>query len=351
MGVQCSSIVQGHSMSTTGTTETAKHGVVGGSGRLSAAQPYGPIALVRLARDLPWTDGDRLGISLSKAKQLVLVEGLPVVFNADGEQIGDLVWRSRGARVTVGEFALVVEQLRRLEEPDVGMELQYSDTGAVVFRDGEMYGRLLRSTGRSLRLISQEEFSTDGLEGEVAGSNVAALRGKYTVLHERVGSWGCTRCTMQNSTSDFRCLLCYAMPPTPAETPALSHPLRAAEVAALQSRFAVRPRINWAVHLHCPLCRTQGCASLATLPDLREAPSAWFHLADLDGSGQMSHSELIRALSAILPLSPEVLRVELADIVPADCEVVSLASFLREGGPAHWAAQQLVELEQQQKHS
>merc|ERR1712176_572665 len=161
-------------------------------------------------------------------------------------------------------------------------------------------------TSRALRRVSQQEFDADGLGGIVESNTVEVLRENFTVVKEDRGSntWACVRCTLENPCTEFHCALCGAGPPRPAELDETPILLRAADVAALQSRFAVRPRINWAVPLQCPLCRAEGCASLSSLPALQRAPREWFWLADLEGNGKLPVVELVRALSAVLPINP-----------------------------------------------
>eukprot|EP00928_Gymnodinium_smaydae_P018097 TRINITY_DN16885_c0_g1_i1.p1 TRINITY_DN16885_c0_g1~~TRINITY_DN16885_c0_g1_i1.p1 ORF type:complete len:286 (+),score=16.90 TRINITY_DN16885_c0_g1_i1:35-892(+) len=49
--------------------------------------------------------------------RLALVDGLPVVIDVEGEQVGDLVWKHNGERVTEGEFCVMIAQLGRFEMP------------------------------------------------------------------------------------------------------------------------------------------------------------------------------------------------------------------------------------------
>eukprot|EP00913_Durusdinium_trenchii_P030503 g28573.t1 len=49
-------------------------------------------------------------------------------------------------------------------------------------------------------------------------------------------------------------------------------------VAALRTRFALRPQLHWAVKLQCPLCRIGGVAFVVPVPHLDEAPKEWFDL-------------------------------------------------------------------------
>lgn len=52
---------------------------------------------------------------------------------------------------------------------------------------------------------------------------------------------------------------------------------------------------------HCAICR-RDFVSLKEIPDFHENPKAWFKIADLDGDGQLSISEVTEVLKTVLPL-------------------------------------------------
>jgi len=290
---------------------------------------------------------------LQEDMKLALVDSLATVLDADGEPVGDLVWKQSGVRISDGEFAVILDQLRRMSELQAGMELRFEEGQVAVWKDGVAFGRLLRVTsGRSLQLPSQDDLRADCLNAVVTPSDAGAIRGRYTVLCEREGNWKCDLCFLDNPTSKLRCGLCRSPPPRPSTLPEIGqgHVLMSADLAALRRRFAIRPRINWAVQLQCPLCRSHGVASLLPLPQLATKPHAWFRLVDVDGNGHISPSTLAHALAAVLPVSYEELCAQLegrssgrswAPKVPSG---VSISEFLSEGGVAQWACQHLASI-------
>lgn len=278
--------------------------------------------------------------------RLALVERLPMVLDEAGEELGDLVWRSNGSRLKEGEFGVVLGMLGRMGDLTEGMELRFADGQASVLVNGTKRGKLLRNATRSLQQLTMEDFEADGLGGMIDADNITMLRETYMVLYECAERWACERCTLENSTSKLHCELCGAPPPRKAETPDRSRALTSKDIAALRSRFAIRPRINWAVPVRCPLCKASGCASVETVPDLRKAPHRWFRLAALDGGLFLSTSELASALAAVLPVNLEVLRTQLEgrgnpQWAPVVSDGLTVEDFLKEGGIAEWAAQQL----------
>lgn len=282
---------------------------------------------------------------LQESMALALVDGLPSVLDTEGQMVGDLVWRHSGVRISEGEFAVILQQLERMSDLQEGMELRYDGGQASVWKDGVHCGRLLRASPYALKVPSEAEFEADGLEGVLTPRNANAIRARYIVLNERDGTWHCERCSLENSAANLRCQLCHAAPPKPSILPKATRVLQAAALAALRRRFAIRPRINWAVKLECPLCRRQGVASVRPLPLLSEEPHAWFRLADVDGAGRLTPSSLAHALAAALPVSYEELREQLEGTVSTRMAVpevprgVSLSEFLSEGGVAQWACQ------------
>eukprot|EP00747_Dinoflagellata_sp_TGD_P169677 gnl/TRDRNA2_/TRDRNA2_199282_c0_seq1.p1 gnl/TRDRNA2_/TRDRNA2_199282_c0~~gnl/TRDRNA2_/TRDRNA2_199282_c0_seq1.p1 ORF type:complete len:697 (+),score=113.84 gnl/TRDRNA2_/TRDRNA2_199282_c0_seq1:119-2209(+) len=56
----------------------------------------------------------------------------------------------------------------------------------------------------------------------------------------------------------------------------------------------------------CPLCRAE-FEDLAPLPDVRLDSRAWFHTVDTDQTGTLEKTEVVDALSATLPVEPELL--------------------------------------------
>mmetsp|Transcript_66071 Transcript_66071/g.118978 ORF Transcript_66071/g.118978 Transcript_66071/m.118978 type:complete len:598 (-) Transcript_66071:14-1807(-) len=291
---------------------------------------------------------------LREGYQLALVDRLPMVIDGQtGMSVGDLVWSPTGVRLSEGELAVVLDQLYRLVELEEGMELRFVHGEALVLHEGVLFGQLLRCTGRALQRISEEDFFEAELAGAVTGFKAAELYGRYAVLRGSVSDgWTCARCTVENAAAHFRCVLCTAARPPPDCPSEASRRLTAADLSSLRSRFAVRPHINWAVPLQCPLCRSQGVASVKELPDLRVAPQEWFHLADLRGEGRLSASELARAIAAVLPLSPDRLEDVLegrsepavAGLPRVAAEGIYLEEFLQDLGPAQWVAQHLAEL-------
>eukprot|EP00927_Polykrikos_kofoidii_P001053 TRINITY_DN10385_c0_g1_i2.p1 TRINITY_DN10385_c0_g1~~TRINITY_DN10385_c0_g1_i2.p1 ORF type:complete len:564 (-),score=82.50 TRINITY_DN10385_c0_g1_i2:1053-2744(-) len=289
---------------------------------------------------------------LQEGVRLASVDGLSAVIDANGERLGELVWRVNGSRVVEAVLALVLAQLGRLEELQENMELMFSDGEAVVMRDDSHYGLLLSTVGRSLRHVTEDVFINDQLHGRVGG-RADTFRTKYAVARLNDSTWTCPRCTMENS--ELHCIMCGSPPPAPDNPLQPSRPLSAVDVAALRSRFAVRPKMNWAVRLQCPLCRACGCAAVNVLPDIRTSPRAWFRLAAAAGSDTqlLSLGDLSRALAAILPASPDDLLATLekwweraqVQVRSQSGTAITLASFLVKDGPAHWAAQNLSLLE------
>eukprot|EP00929_Paragymnodinium_shiwhaense_P088330 TRINITY_DN48623_c0_g1_i1.p1 TRINITY_DN48623_c0_g1~~TRINITY_DN48623_c0_g1_i1.p1 ORF type:complete len:575 (-),score=90.81 TRINITY_DN48623_c0_g1_i1:186-1910(-) len=284
---------------------------------------------------------------LCEGLQLTVEDRLPVVLDREGNQIGDLVWRMTGNRVTEGELAVIQNSLERLSAPEEGMELRFEAGKAEVLRNMELVGELLRATARSLRHITQEEFDAQHLGGVIKSDQLQELQANYLVLSDSGQPWTCERCTIANPPCEFQCILCWSPPPRPKQPLGPSRLLSASEANCLRRRFAVRPRITWAADLQCPLCRAKGCASLTPLPDLREAPSTFFRLADLSGEGQIPAAELARALAATLPVGVDRLRHHLegapeqfpaTDAPPCAPKGLTLAEFVQEGGLAHWGA-------------
>ncbi|CAJ1418035.1 unnamed protein product [Effrenium voratum] len=281
-----------------------------------------------------------MGLQNFKEDQRVgSVDGLASVLDAEGNRLGDLVWGESGQRLSDGELFLVLTQLERLVELEVGMELRGKDSDALVLRQGALFGCLLHAQ-RSLRRYTAQELDAEGLDGAMlVEGNLEPLRRRCVVYRGGdVVCWHCPRCSLENSSSDFRCKLCGAPPSCPRELPA-PRPLGVHGVAALRTRFALRPQLHWAMPLQCPLCRLGGTAFVAHMPKLREAPAEWFSMVS-KGQDQISLSELAAGLAVVLPLSPERLQQELQRF-PAP---MNYAAFVAEGGPAHWAAGQLAAL-------
>ncbi|CAK9055550.1 unnamed protein product, partial [Durusdinium trenchii] len=198
-------------------------------------------------------------------------DGLSSVLDSQGTRLGDLVWCENGARLTDGELYLVLSQLERLVELEVGMEFRRTEEQALVLQEGVLFGCLLQH-GRSLRRITAEELSIEGLDRAVVEpGTVEPLRRRFVVLRGgEVSCWSCGTCSLENTSSDFRCKLCGSPPTCPQEMPK-ERALGPHGVAALRTRFALRPQLHWAVKLQCPLCRIGGVAFVVPVPHLDEA--------------------------------------------------------------------------------
>ncbi|CAK9055552.1 unnamed protein product, partial [Durusdinium trenchii] len=185
--------------------------------------------------------------------RIASVDGLSSVLDSQGTRLGDLVWCENGARLTDGELYLVLSQLERLVELEVGMEFRRTEEQALVLQEGVLFGCLLQH-GRSLRRITAEELSIEGLDRAVVEpGTVEPLRRRFVVLRGgEVSCWSCGTCSLENTSSDFRCKLCGSPPTCPQEMPK-ERALGPHGVAALRTRFALRPQLHWAVKLQCPL--------------------------------------------------------------------------------------------------
>ena len=275
--------------------------------------------------------------------RIASVDGLSSVLDKHGTRLGDLVWCENGRRLSDGELYLVFTQLERLVELEVGMEFRRCEDQALVMKDGVLFGCLLQH-GRSLRRFSPEELSIEGLDRAVVQpGTLAPLRRRFIVFRggDVVSSWSCRLCSMENSSSDFQCKLCGSPPSCPEALPEEGRALGPHGVAALRTRFALRPQLHWAVQLRCPLCRIGGVAFVVPVPPLAEAPKEWFDLVSSQKSS-VSVEDLASGLSVILPLSVERLIFELQRRFhrwPLDFD-----DFLAEDGPAQWACAQLAAL-------
>lgn len=183
------------------------------------------------------------------------------------------------------------------------MEFRRCQDQALVLQKGVLFGCLLLLQGRSLRRVHPEELSIEGLDHAVVQpGTLIPLRRRFVVYKGgEIQFWRCQRCSFENSSSDFGCKLCGSPPSCPQDLPQEGRRLGLAGVAALRSRFAMRPQLHWAVQLKCPLCRIAAVALVVPVPLLDQAPKEWFDLVSQQKS-TISQSDLAQGLSVILPL-------------------------------------------------
>ncbi|CAL1138553.1 unnamed protein product [Cladocopium goreaui] len=274
--------------------------------------------------------------------QIAFLDGLASVLDAKGGRLGDLVWTETARRLTDGELYLVFSQLELLVELEVGMEFRRCQDQALVLQKGVLFGCLLLLQGRSLRRVHPEELSIEGLDHAVVQpGTLIPLRRRFVVYKGgEIQFWRCQRCSFENSSSDFGCKLCGSPPSCPQDLPQEGRRLGLAGVAALRSRFAMRPQLHWAVQLKCPLCRIAAVALVVPVPLLDQAPKEWFDLVSQQKS-TISQSDLAQGLSVILPLSVDRLGVEVQRRFGHLVWPLTFDDFLGEGGPAQWACRQL----------
>jgi len=82
---------------------------------------------------------------------------------------------------------------------------------------------------------------------------------------------------------------------------------------------------------NCPLCR-QSFETIALLPDVRLDSRGWFHAVDANNTGELTKAEVIDALSATLPVDPELLSNQLNGELwdqwdPAKTGMITLEAF------------------------
>eukprot|EP00913_Durusdinium_trenchii_P033993 g31820.t1 len=123
---------------------------------------------------------------------------------ASGTRLGDLVWCENGARLTDGELYLVLSQLERLVELEVGMEFRRTEEQALVLQEGVLFGCLLQHEGLDRAVVEP--------------GTVEPLRRRFVVLRGgEVSCWSCGTCSLENTSSDFRCKLCGSPPTCPQD--------------------------------------------------------------------------------------------------------------------------------------